>query len=91
MAVLALHHPVLVLLLDHISAITLLETETLQLPLAQFGLPLVTGEVLMWLLALRTEPPSAHHTLKTCPFLDLPLLEDLFAAGSRAEEVLLVT
>jgi hypothetical protein len=42
------------------------------------------------LFAGGAEPPTAHHALETPPLLHLLLLENLLAAGSRAEKVSLV-
>lgn len=71
LAVTATNQLVLALLLQHVTAYALLETEPCQLPSRQLALPLLAAEVLMRLLALGTEPAAAHHAFETCRRLDL--------------------
>jgi hypothetical protein len=90
LAILASDELILVFLLDHVATAASFEAEMQELSLVKSVLPLAAGEVLVRLFAGGAEPPTAHHALETPPLLHLLLLENLLAAGSRAEKVSLV-
>jgi hypothetical protein len=87
---LAPNHFTLLLLLYYIPTVALLEAKAQKLTFCEFLIPLVTGEVLMWLFASRAKPASADYALERRLLFGYFGLEDLLALSSGAKEVLIM-
>lgn len=86
--ILASYHLALLLLLNYISAMTLLKTKTKKFVLLQFTTPLLTAEMLMRLFASWAKPSPTNYTLKRWFFFYFDVFENLLALGSRTEKIL---